>query len=154
MIFNAQVTDSNPTGFNHVRNEQIFVPDWQIEQPIRRVAQDAAWQQKQQQPVEVHKHLSGLAKAGIAGIIIVGIIALVAGILAVLPRGLRAILGCALIGWLVYSCVTAPKDVSVPPATTFVGPATDHVVVQRALPVSTPVEVRRAALVNPHPKQH
>lgn len=87
-----------------------------------------------------HRHLHGLAKAGVVGFIILAVIAIVAGILAILPKPLRIFVILAALGWLIWSVATYKPTQE---ASSDVAPRAELV---RAEP-----EVRRAILVNPHP---
>ena len=115
-----------------------------------------------------HRHLHGLAKAGVFGIIALAVIAIVAGILAILPKPLRVVVILAALGWVVWSVATLPKTENPAP----VASQSNEVVSQPTTPVVPLVydtatrtwipdqahkpaarepEVRRATLVNPHP---
>jgi hypothetical protein len=112
------------------------------------------------------EHLHKLAKAGIAGVIILGVIALVAGILALLPRPIRTAVILAAIGWVIWTVATLPKVETTPVADS--APRAE-LVQPVATPAATPLQplrydaqnntwvpdtrfAPRAALVNAHPK--
>jgi len=91
-------------------------------------------------------NLGGLAKAGVFGIIALVVIAIVAGILAILPKPLRIALVLAALSWVVWSVATykAPTtsaDAAKAPRAQLVKLPEPEV--RRAIPV----EVRRATLV-------
>jgi hypothetical protein len=96
--------------------------------------------------IEHHSHhhdFSKLAHAGIVGFIILAVIAVVAGTIAMLPKPLRGLLAIAIVGWIVWTCVTYKPT----PEANVNAPRAELV----QLPVvNTPAP--RAVLVNPYPK--
>jgi hypothetical protein len=127
--------------------------DYSIDPNFRRAVDQEIWQQvPRQQPVrevqviQPHHDLSGLAKAGIAGIMILAVIAVFCGILAILPKSVRVLVILAFIGWIIWLCAFPPK-VEEPK---FVAPPPQEVVPRAEL---VQPEVRRAILVNPHPRK-
>lgn len=120
-------------------------------------------------PTTDHRHLHGLAKAGVFGIIALALIAIVAGILGILPKPVRVVVILAALSWVVWSIATMPKattTVETPaPRAELVRVAPTQAEQQhqtldaywkeqekRFRPAQSPSpEVRRATLVNSHP---
>jgi hypothetical protein len=119
-----------------------------------------------------HRHLQGLAKAGVFGIIALAVIAIVAGILAILPKPLRIAVILAALAWIVWSIAALPKATAIAetpaPRAELVRVAPTQAEQQhqtldaywkeqekrfRPAPSPSP-EVRRATLVNSHPNHH
>lgn len=142
-------------------HNNVYIPDDAIAQVVQRETRRTA-------PVAPHRDLSKLAHAGLFGILALAVIAIVAGILAILPKPLRVVVILAALGWIVWSVATLPKTENPAPVATqqneVVSQPTTPVVplvYDRATgtwipdnkPAAREPEVRRATLVNPHPKR-
>jgi hypothetical protein len=105
----------------------------------------------------LHRFCHQLAKAGLWGMAILAVIGMVAGLVwgfCKLPKPIQLVLLFAAFGWGVWTWATykpTPEAFVAPPGDLVAAEATPEPIVRRALPVNKPV-VRRATLVNPHPK--
>jgi hypothetical protein len=107
--------------------------------------------------------LEKLARAGLHGLIIVAVIALFVGLIAMLPKPLRAALAIIVVGWIVWTCATYKPEPEVRRALPVTNgqngwepPATDPIASDTPAPRAELVNppVRRAILVNPYPKHN